>query len=183
MSDEPEHGPEPVEPDETEARAPDSIRELGARLAGMVDANEAEVELELEAEPEEVDALTAAIAEAVQAHHDRIAELVGEGVDFKTCAYCLGMGVSTLELAQDPTSETCPTCKGFGSVTTGSKVDSRTMRPCPACQGNGFVETGREAEPGPAIAGVPAAPGVPVILPPSMLPHPDTPAPAFEATG
>ena len=59
---------------------------------------------------------------------------------FIRCPLCAGDGVTRPEFAQDPTTMTCPDCRGQGQVSTGSILKETMIRSCPSCSGNGFVD-------------------------------------------
>jgi hypothetical protein len=71
------------------------------------------------------------------------------GADFDglhECATCSGQipgftfeEVSPLDQFEvDPTKDTCPMCKGYGSLRSGSKTDNALVM-CMRCTGNGYV--------------------------------------------
>lgn len=73
------------------------------------------------------------------------------------CPLCNGIGTLAVDPPQDPTSQRCDVCDGYGQVYTGSRIPAEAIRACPVCQGRGY--RGVSA---PAINGAPVIVAEPV---------------------
>lgn len=62
-----------------------------------------------------------------------------EGVKTE-CPVCGHQWDGFAPLANDPNTEPCPDCKGFGETITGSLVPDQVTRRCVRCNGNGFID-------------------------------------------
>ena len=142
--------------DELEPEQRDALQEIvGQVMAGDVDRDEA-IRLAGDAGID-ADVLTAAVlaasraaggldgldvtdGEAVQAFDvEAFVKMLPPGVAL--CPHCIGMGWVVEDPPFDPTTSSCPVCRGHGRVRTGSlKTGADAERDCVRCNGRGWVE-------------------------------------------
>lgn len=85
-----------------------------------------------------------------------------DGTEYPICPMCNGDGFLHAEPPQDPTTQRCPACDGYGRVYTGSRKQGQETRACPICAGDGWVAAATTTEtlqPKVAAAEVPQWPG------------------------
>jgi hypothetical protein len=87
----------------------------------------------------------AELTKAQQLYAKRVSKVFGDNQP-PECPHCLGLGVDLTygegapEYEDDPTTQVCPVCVGWGSVRTGSRVPDQSIGPCPRCKGAGYLK-------------------------------------------
>lgn len=156
-----EQEPTPAEEPELDEEA---VRELDD--AGEQEPALDEPEQEPEQEPAEARAPSDAELRAFERentrHEKALAKLIGDDWQaFGPCEHCGGVGFTpggldyAPELAAMPGVIECPGCKGYGRLTTPSRVPGQETQVCVDCAGMGWKhEAARSAEPAPAATAI-----------------------------
>jgi hypothetical protein len=129
---------------ESDSETETTAATTGERIRAMVDAEEAAIEAETPEEPDEdegeevtpdrIDPLTAALGRYI----GEVMQILGPEVPIQPCPYCMGKGFDAMVLENDPHSDICPECRGYGKVATGSFVQGNEVRGCSHCNGAGY---------------------------------------------
>lgn len=166
--------------DEVEGVGRHAAHAAGDRLRELAEQSEQEAEREAGDDDDEVpaDAQLTDAPDELQAAHAAyvaaVADALGADAEIKPCDYCGGYGFNPIEFPADTHRTRCVDCDGWGTVESGSRVDSQRRLPCQTCNGNGWRPV---PTPPPTSSLAPAQ--VPVL--PAYVPPP--PAAAGDSVG